>query len=73
MRPTTSNEIRKAFLDFFDELKHKVVPSAPLPQRDHQSPHRPRALRPMGETATAATRAPVIRRTPSPVATPGQG
>ena len=35
MRPTTSNEIRKAFLDFFNELKHEVVPSAPLPQRDN--------------------------------------
>ncbi len=35
MRPTTSNEIRKAFLDYFDELKHRVVPSAPLPQRDN--------------------------------------
>ena len=35
MRPTTSNEIRKAFLDYFNELKHEVVPSAPLPQRDN--------------------------------------
>ncbi|MBP9501005.1 MAG: alanine--tRNA ligase [Candidatus Promineofilum sp.] len=35
MRPTTSNEIRKAFLDYFEELQHKVVPSAPLPQRDN--------------------------------------
>jgi len=35
MRPTTSNEIRKAFLDYFDEMKHEVVPSAPLPQRDN--------------------------------------
>lgn len=35
MRPTTSNEIRKAFLDYFNELNHEVVPSAPLPQRDN--------------------------------------
>ncbi len=35
MRPTTSNEIRKAFLDYFEELQHKVVSSAPLPQRDN--------------------------------------
>ena len=35
MRPTTSNEIRKAFLDFFNELNHEVVSSAPLPQRDN--------------------------------------
>ncbi len=35
MRPTTSNEIRKAFLDFFEEMKHEVVASAPLPQHDN--------------------------------------
>jgi len=35
MRPTTSNEIRKAFLDYFNELHHEIVPSAPLPQRDN--------------------------------------
>lgn len=35
MRPTTSNEIRKAFLDFFHELNHEIVPSSPLPQRDN--------------------------------------
>ena len=35
MRPTTSNEIRKAFLDFFNEIHHEVVPSAPLPQKDN--------------------------------------
>ena len=35
MRPTTNNEIRKAFLDYFNELHHEVVPSAPLPQRDN--------------------------------------
>ena len=35
MRPTTSNEIRQAFLDYFNELKHEIVPSAPLPQRDN--------------------------------------
>lgn len=35
MRPTTSNEIRQAFLDFFHELTHEIVPSSPLPQRDN--------------------------------------
>ena len=35
MRPTTGNEIRKAFLDYFNELNHAIVPSAPLPQRDN--------------------------------------
>ena len=35
MRPTTSNEIRKAFLDYFHEMRHEVVPSAPLPQKDN--------------------------------------
>ena len=33
MRLTTSNEIRQAFLDFFNEVHHEIVPSAPLPQR----------------------------------------
>ena len=35
MRPTTSNEIRKAFLDYFNEVQHEVVASAPLPQHDN--------------------------------------
>ncbi len=35
MRPTTSNEIRKAFLDFFEEMGHEVVASSPLPQHDN--------------------------------------
>ena len=35
MRPTTSNEIRKAFLDYFNEQVHEVVASAPLPQYDN--------------------------------------
>ncbi|MCB9422924.1 MAG: alanine--tRNA ligase [Ardenticatenaceae bacterium] len=35
MKPTTSNEIRQAFLDFFNEVGHEVVPSAPLPQHDN--------------------------------------
>ncbi|MFO7682460.1 MAG: alanine--tRNA ligase [Chloroflexota bacterium] len=35
MKPTTSNEIRQAFLDFFQEMKHEVVASAPLPQKDN--------------------------------------
>ncbi|MCA9923286.1 MAG: alanine--tRNA ligase, partial [Anaerolineales bacterium] len=35
MRPRTSNEIRKAFLDFFAEMRHEVVASSPLPQIDN--------------------------------------
>ncbi len=34
-RPTSSNEIRQAFLDFFNEVHHEVVDSAPLPQKDN--------------------------------------
>jgi alanyl-tRNA synthetase len=33
--PHTSEEIRQAFLDFFNEQKHTVVPSSPLPNRDN--------------------------------------
>jgi alanyl-tRNA synthetase len=35
MRPTTSKEIRQAFLDYFNEQHHEVVASAPLPQQDN--------------------------------------
>jgi len=35
MRPTTSNDIRKAFLEFFQEIHHEIVPSAPLLQKDN--------------------------------------
>lgn len=35
MKPTTSNEIRQAFLEFFNEFNHEIVPSAPLPQHDN--------------------------------------
>ncbi len=35
MRPTTSKEIRNAFLEYFNEIRHEVVPSAPLPQADN--------------------------------------
>lgn len=35
MKPTTSNEIRQAFLDFYQEMHHEVVASAPLPQKDN--------------------------------------
>ncbi len=35
MKPTTSNEIRRAFLDFFDEFGHEEVPSSPLPLHDN--------------------------------------
>jgi alanyl-tRNA synthetase len=31
----TSNEIREAFLEFFHEMGHEVVASAPLPQYDN--------------------------------------
>ncbi|MFO7539874.1 MAG: alanine--tRNA ligase [Chloroflexota bacterium] len=32
MKPTTSQEVRQAFLDFFTEMGHEPVASAPLPQ-----------------------------------------
>jgi alanyl-tRNA synthetase len=35
MKPTTSNEIRRAFLDFFAEFSHEEVPSSPLPLHDN--------------------------------------
>ena len=35
MKPTDSNEIRQAFLDFFEEMGHQVVPSSPLPVYDN--------------------------------------
>jgi hypothetical protein len=35
MRPTSSSEIREAFLDFFEEMGHRVVPSSPLPVYDN--------------------------------------
>ncbi|MCA9950939.1 MAG: alanine--tRNA ligase [Anaerolineales bacterium] len=35
MKSMTSNEIREAFLDFFAEMRHEVVASAPLPQYDN--------------------------------------
>lgn len=36
MRPTTSNELRQAYLDFFHEMSHEVIASAPLP--NHGNP-----------------------------------
>ena len=35
MKPTTSSEIRQAFLDFFAEVGHEVVGSSPLPVYDN--------------------------------------
>lgn len=35
MIPKTTNEIREAFLDFFAEYQHEVVPSSPLPLHDN--------------------------------------
>ncbi len=35
MKPTTGNEIRQAFLEFFEEHAHQIVPSSPLPQQDN--------------------------------------
>ena len=35
MKPTTSNEIRRAFLDFFAEFNHQEVSSSPLPLHDN--------------------------------------
>ncbi len=34
-KPTTSNEIRAAFLHFFQQRGHEIVPSAPLPQQNN--------------------------------------
>jgi alanyl-tRNA synthetase len=34
-RPVTSEEIRQAFLDFYQEMGHTVVPSSPLPLYDN--------------------------------------
>ncbi|MBE2200571.1 MAG: alanine--tRNA ligase [Anaerolinea sp.] len=34
-RPTTSNELRQAFLEFFKERGHEIVASAVLPQQDN--------------------------------------
>jgi alanyl-tRNA synthetase len=34
-QPKTSNEIREAFLEFFHEMGHEIVSSAPLPQYDN--------------------------------------
>jgi alanyl-tRNA synthetase len=35
MKPSNSNEIRQAFLDFFEEMGHEVVASSPLPIHDN--------------------------------------
>jgi alanyl-tRNA synthetase len=35
MKPTSSDEIRTAFLEFFEEMQHTIVASAPLPQHDN--------------------------------------
>ncbi|MGB1251504.1 MAG: alanine--tRNA ligase [Candidatus Promineifilaceae bacterium] len=35
MKYMTSNEIRQAFLDFFNEVNHEIVASAPLPNYDN--------------------------------------
>lgn len=35
MKPLTHQEIRQAFLDFFQEMGHTVVPSSPLPVHDN--------------------------------------
>jgi len=35
MKPITGNEIRTAFLEFFEEHSHEIVPSSPLPQYDN--------------------------------------
>ena len=34
-KPTTSNELRSAFLEFFRERGHEIVSSSPLPQQDN--------------------------------------
>lgn len=35
MKPVSSDEIRSAFLEFFEEMGHTVVPSSPLPVKDN--------------------------------------
>jgi ATP-dependent DNA helicase RecQ len=35
MKPTTSAEIRNAFLEYFEELNHQIVSSSPLPAYDN--------------------------------------
>lgn len=35
MRPSNSAEVRQAFLDFFQEMGHEIVPSSPLPVLDN--------------------------------------
>ena len=35
MKPTSSNDIRQAFLDFFQEMGHTPVPSSPLPMQNN--------------------------------------
>ncbi|MDT8306928.1 MAG: alanine--tRNA ligase-related protein, partial [Anaerolineae bacterium] len=34
-KPVSSAEVRRAFLDFFEEMGHTVVPSSPLPVEDN--------------------------------------
>lgn len=35
MKPVKSDEIRSAFLEFFEEMGHTIVPSSPLPVKDN--------------------------------------
>lgn len=35
MKPVSSDEIRSAFLEFFEEMGHTIVPSSPLPVKDN--------------------------------------
>jgi alanyl-tRNA synthetase len=35
MKPVTSREVRQAYLDFFQEMGHAIVPSSPLPVVDN--------------------------------------
>lgn len=35
MKPSNSAEVRQAFLDFFQEMGHEIVPSSPLPILDN--------------------------------------
>jgi len=35
MKPVKSDEVRQAFLEFFEEMGHTVVPSSPLPVKDN--------------------------------------